>query len=206
MSHRVTLCVAAILLPTSFLQHLDHPHIVKLHGVTAGSVETNVASGKECGFFIVVDRLVDTLEERLETWRDENEAHRENGVGLRLLRSSDKPRKRAELLERVQIAYAIADAMEYLHDSVGIVFRDLKPDNIGFDKAGTLKLFDFGLAKELKPGMEKVDGRYQLTGNTGRYVLFGFLYMGRSHVDEFRLSHAWFHKLCLTVGGTWHPK
>jgi serine/threonine protein kinase len=154
----------------SFLQHLNHKHIVKLHGVTAGSVETNVASGKECGFFIVVDRLVDTLEERLEMWRDENEAQRENAVGLRLLRSSDKQRKRAELLERIQIAYAIADAMEYLHDTVGIVFRDLKPDNIGFDKTGTLKLFDFGLAKELKPGLEKVDGRYQLTGNTGRYI------------------------------------
>jgi serine/threonine protein kinase len=163
-----------VLLPISFLQNLNHKHIVKLHGVTAGSVETNVASGKECGFFIVVDRLVDTLEERLERWRDENEAQRENGGALRLLQrssSTDKQRKRAELLERIQIAYAIADAMEYLHDTVGIVFRDLKPDNIGFDSKGTLKLFDFGLAKELKPGMEKVDGRYQLTGNTGRYVL-----------------------------------
>jgi serine/threonine protein kinase len=165
--HVAVLHVATLV---SFLQNLNHKHIVKLHGVTAGSVETNVASGKECGFFIVVDRLVDTLEERLEMWRDENEAQRENAVGLRLLRSSDKQRKRAELLERIQIAYAIADAMEYLHDTVGIVFRDLKPDNIGFDKTGTLKLFDFGLAKELKPGLEKVDGRYQLTGNTGRYI------------------------------------
>lgn len=167
MIHVAVLHVATLV---SFLQNLNHKHIVKLHGVTAGSVETNVASGKECGFFIVVDRLVDTLEERLEMWRDENEAQRENAVGLRLLRSSDKQRKRAELLERIQIAYAIADAMEYLHDTVGIVFRDLKPDNIGFDKTGTLKLFDFGLAKELKPGLEKVDGRYQLTGNTGRYI------------------------------------
>lgn len=48
----------------------------------------------------------------------------------------------------------------------------LKPDNIGFDKAGTLKLFDFGLAKELKKGAAHADGRYQLTGNTGsrRYM------------------------------------
>jgi serine/threonine protein kinase len=90
--------------------------------------------------------------------------------GTALVALVRQAKERAELLERIQIAYAIADAMEYLHDTVGIVFRDLKPDNIGFDKTGTLKLFDFGLAKELKPGLEKVDGRYQLTGNTGRYI------------------------------------
>ena len=58
---------------SSFLEALDHPHIIKLHGVTAGSVETSFASGKECGFFIVVDRLYDTLEKRIENWRDEKE-------------------------------------------------------------------------------------------------------------------------------------
>lgn len=150
----------------SFLNALDHPHIVKLHGVTAGSVETNVASGKECGFFIVIDRLVETLEERIEEWRDNSE--HSNDKGNFLLRfGENKQRKRAELLERIKIALAIADAMSYLHDK-SIVFRDLKPDNIGFDDKGVLKVFDFGLAKELKPGLEKTDGRYQLTGNTGR--------------------------------------
>jgi serine/threonine protein kinase len=154
------------------LHALNHPHIVKLHGVTAGSVETNVASGNECGFFIVVDRLVDTLEERLEKWRIANDHNENKGAANRLLRPSDyKQKKRAELLERVQIALAIADAMQYLHDSVGIVFRDLKPDNIGFDEKGILKLFDFGLAKELKPSLETRDGKYKLTGNTGRLVV-----------------------------------
>jgi serine/threonine protein kinase len=35
--------------------------------------------------------------------------------------------------------------MEYLH-SKKIVFQDLKPDNVGFDSAGVLKMFDFGFA------------------------------------------------------------
>ena len=30
-----------------------------------------------------------------------------------------------------------------------IVFRDLKPDNVGFDVETTVKIFDFGLARDL---------------------------------------------------------
>jgi serine/threonine protein kinase len=65
----------------------------------------------------------------------------------------------------------MAKAIKYLHDS-GIIYRDLKPDNIGFSQDGQLKLFDFGLAKRLE-GVEKTRGGfYNLTGNTGslRYM------------------------------------
>ena len=51
---------------------------------------------------------------------------------------------------------SIAKGMEYLH-SHNVLFRDLKPDNVGFDRNGTVKLFDFGLARETPyeclPGM-----------------------------------------------------
>ena len=149
----------------SFLQVLKHPHIVSLHGVTAGSVENNLASGKECGFFIVVDRLEETLEARLEHWRAENEKN--TAPRMAWMSSDYKAKKRTELMERVKIAMEIADAMHYLH-SLGIVFRDLKPDNMGFDENGVLKIFDFGLAKELKKCFEHDNGKYDLTGNTGR--------------------------------------
>jgi serine/threonine protein kinase len=44
--------------------------------------------------------------------------------------------------------------------------------DIGFDKEGILKLFDFGLAKELIPEEQDEDGLYHLTGFTGacRYM------------------------------------
>ena len=98
-----------------FLSVLDHPHIIKLHGVTAGSVQTNVASGKECGFFITVDRLYDTLESRLERWRTENEKNHQLAGGRLFARMSAevKEKKKQELRDRIQIAIQIAEAMEY---------------------------------------------------------------------------------------------
>lgn len=52
--------------------------------------------------------------------------------------------------------------------------RDLKPDNIGFDICGDVKLFDFGLAKELDETMKTgyCSDFYELSGNTGslRYM------------------------------------
>jgi serine/threonine protein kinase len=144
-----------------FLSQLNHPNIVKLHGVTAGSVETNVATGKECGFFIVIDRLYETLEKRIDQWKKERIERESNENFLSRRADSYKQQRKAEVQERVALALQIADAMEYLHRH-NIVYRDLKPDNIGFDASGALKLFDFGLAKELKPGEEHDDGRYQL--------------------------------------------
>lgn len=53
-----------------------------------------------------------------------------------------------------------------------IIFRDLKPDNVGVDIRGDLRLFDFGLAKELKDKDERAPDMYKLTGMTGsrRYM------------------------------------
>jgi serine/threonine protein kinase len=53
-----------------------------------------------------------------------------------------------------------------------IIYRDIKPDNIGFDVRGDVKIFDFGLAKEFQPDTVDKDGTYKLTGDTGspRYM------------------------------------
>ena len=49
--------------------------------------------------------------------------------------------------ESVDLLIEIAVAMEYAH-SMGIVHRDLKPHNVLISNDGTIKLFDFGLAKD----------------------------------------------------------
>lgn len=47
-----------------------------------------------------------------------------------------------------------------------------KPDNVGFDGKGNVKIYDLGLAKELKDKDRTEDGLYKLTGFTGsiRYM------------------------------------
>ena len=67
------------------------------------------------------------------------------------------------------IGLGIAKAMEYLH-SQGIIYRDLKPKNIGFDcSSGTVKLFDFGISKQLTSTSSSNEDAAS-TGVQGEYV------------------------------------
>lgn len=76
------------------------------------------------------------------------------------------------LAERLVVALDIARALNFLHGKK-ILFRDLKPDNMGFNVRGDLQIFDFGLAKELKAkDLVEAPDRYECTGLTGsrRYM------------------------------------
>lgn len=39
-------------------------------------------------------------------------------------------------------------ALEFLHETVGVAYRDLKPENVLMCKDGYIKLADMGLAKD----------------------------------------------------------
>lgn len=116
---------------TAILANISHRHIIKLHGRAPGQLANAFVSND--GYFILLDKLKETLHDRIAAWRQSP-----CGVLQGLAR------------RQIEVARDIADAVAYLH-SKNILFRDLKPANVGFDGQGVLKLFDFGFAIACKP-------------------------------------------------------
>jgi serine/threonine protein kinase len=117
----------------NILSQLEHPHIVKLRAVALGGTLA-LQSGRYNEFFLVLDRLADTLEDRIEEWK-----------------SFVAP----GLTQKVLYAQQLASALAYLHEH-RLIFRDVKPPNVGFLAAANgqhdrLQLFDFGFCRMLPP-------------------------------------------------------
>lgn len=116
------------------LSHLNHENIVRVYGVASGCVSQ--AFQQSAGYFIVLELLRGTVADLLRLWRDD-------------LKEQAKAARIPSSFDRLQeIALGIARGMEYLHKN-SIVLRDLKPHNVGFDRAGVPRIFDFGLAREV---------------------------------------------------------
>ncbi|OEU17206.1 kinase-like protein, partial [Fragilariopsis cylindrus CCMP1102] len=78
--------------------------------------------------------------------------------------------------------------LTYIH-SFGMVFRDLKPDNIGIAVDGTIKLFDFGLCRDIHDLIKRrrYDPLYRMSSvGTRRYmspeVISGYCYSQKTDV------------------------
>lgn len=146
---------------TNFLSVLgQHPHVLNIRAVGQGDFFSP-------DFFLVLDRLHDTLYDKIEkSWKTQ----------LYDLENSffvyDRVAKLKTLWnERMGVMKDLAGALSYMHD-MRIIYRDIKPDNVGFDGQGIVKLFDFGLAREIYDEEDTGNGTYKLTYNTGslRYM------------------------------------
>ena len=152
-----TSAAANLMMEAHFLGQLDHPHILKLRATAAGG-SSSFQHGHHDGYFLILDRLSETLEQRIHsTWRTRRDPH-----ALRV-----QPLNETALLQiKLQYALELASALQYLHER-RIVFRDVKPSNLGFDTHGTLKLFDFGLARQLPEAMGLPNELFHMTRHAG---------------------------------------
>eukprot|EP00529_Nitzschia_sp_RCC80_P016568 CAMPEP_0113493178 /NCGR_PEP_ID=MMETSP0014_2-20120614/28459_1 /TAXON_ID=2857 /ORGANISM="Nitzschia sp." /LENGTH=649 /DNA_ID=CAMNT_0000387035 /DNA_START=683 /DNA_END=2632 /DNA_ORIENTATION=+ /assembly_acc=CAM_ASM_000159 len=160
------------------LAALDHPNIIKLRGVAKDDVRC-FGDGTHDSYFLMLDRLDETLTHQLHRWRRRNTAatttttasggkvghHQTGHTQKQQLSSPRRPPNDIDLMEeKLDLARQVASALQYMH-ARNIIYRDIKPSNIGlkrtkqvvscddgFDRDHTTTdavLLDFGLCREL---------------------------------------------------------
>lgn len=110
---------------TRILANVEHPNIVKMRAFSTDNDEegdqaknSNTKDGPR-GYFIVLDRLYDTLEQRIGVWSSRLQKAR------RPTKWITRSKVEREIWEqRLVVAFDLASALNYLH-SMGIAYRDL---------------------------------------------------------------------------------
>lgn len=83
-----------------------HPNIIKMRGLAKGPLIDDY-------FFIILDRLYETLDKRVNRWYQQDKHLKGHLFGL----GKNKPGMRKLLLERMTVAYDLAAAFFYLHEN-----------------------------------------------------------------------------------------
>lgn len=161
-SQQVYQGVIDMVVETMVLAVLSHPHIIPMRATSSNSMFKPDS-------FILLDRLYDTLEVRIPKWKLVAKKAQPN-----IFRTNKKSsRFKLDKLMETKLRYAcdLVGAFEYMHGK-NLIYRDLKPENVGFNIRDDIVLFDFGLARETYDDMRVTDHTWNLTGCTGtlRYM------------------------------------
>jgi serine/threonine protein kinase len=125
---------------------IDRPVVVKL--LTADACQNVEAKAR----FLQEARLAGNIQhENIVSVFDFGEHEGRPFIVMEYLKGEDlrdaiRGGRTGSLMERMKIALAIAEALDYVNGR-GIVHRDIKPENVHIDSKGRVKLMDFGIAK-----------------------------------------------------------
>ena len=127
----------------ALLTRLNHENIISIYGIVDDSSVDDYVN-----YFFVMPHMKYTLDKLLQSWEREGKGKVDETTAntSAVISTSSIPSLHTRLSA---IALGIANGMKYLHQN-RILYRDLKPTNIGIDFYGNIKLFDFGISTELQ--------------------------------------------------------
>merc|ERR1712150_124101 len=123
----------------------SHPNIIKLYGVNQDFFDD---TSDVRNSFLVLEKLQEPLDKVLKRWKREATSSKNNLIKRIRNKKPSYLSAEAQTQRIQQVAVDLATAMKFLHDRL-IIFRDLKPANIGLDKDGKIRLFDFACARQM---------------------------------------------------------
>jgi len=113
-----------------FLSVLSHKHIIGFH-----SEADNVGT---LDYFIIIERLQICLPKQFKLWNDRRVSLQYSGESTKVIAEGSQ-----RLMDkRLVVMFQVSSGVAYIHQK-NIMFRDLKPDNVGLTSEGQAKIFDF---------------------------------------------------------------